>query len=106
MKVVCRSFETYIELCVEKYELVRPLAWKTTTLGGRMPVLNASNVRWFASYACLPGIEKLWYQRFETWPAAKPPKRVRTSQAPMIHQRRRAITCARRASKRVLLSQV
>jgi hypothetical protein len=31
----------------------------------------------------LPGIEKLWNQRFETRPAAKPPKSVSATQAPM-----------------------
>ena len=95
--------------CVEKYELVRepgiaaaarciaaaiaelfvasPLVWKTTTSGGRTPVPNAFSVRWFASYADLPGIEKLWYQRFETWPAANPPKSVRTIQTAITFQR-------------------
>ena len=79
-------------LPVEKYELVRapgivaaarciasliasllvasPLVWKTTTFGGRTPVPKLFSVRWFASYADLPGIEKLWYHRFETCPAA------------------------------------
>jgi hypothetical protein len=47
-----------------------PLVWKTTTFGGRTPVPNVFSVRWFASYADLPGIEKLWYHRFETCPAA------------------------------------
>src|SRR5579884_4019759 len=75
-----------------------PLVWKTTTSGGRTPVPNRSNVRWFASYADLPGIEKLWNQRFDTWPAAKPPNRVSAIQIPITHQRRRAITWARRAS--------
>src|ERR671935_966389 len=99
-----------MRLCVEKYELVSepgivlaarviacsiaalfvasPLVWKTTTFGGRTPTPNAFSVRWFASYADLPGIEKLWYQRFETRPAAKPPKSVRTTQMPMTVQRR------------------
>ena len=106
---MCRSCETYIGSCVEKYELVRPLGtaaaaramaasiarlfvasplvWKTTTSGGRTPVPKAFSVRWFASYADLPGIEKLWYQRFETCPAANPPKSVRAIQAAMNFQR-------------------
>ena len=68
---MCRSFETYIRSCVEKYELVRepgtaaaarriaaaiaalfvasPAVWKTTTSGGRTPVPNSFSVRWFAS---------------------------------------------------------
>ena len=71
MNVVCLSFDTYIRLCVEKYELVRafgfaletrdiaaliasfvvasPFVWKTTTFGGRTPVSNAFNSRWLAS---------------------------------------------------------
>jgi hypothetical protein len=53
-------------------------------------VRKAFSVRWFASYADLPGIEKLWYQRFDTRAAAKPPKRVRTTQMPMTVHRRRA----------------
>ena len=95
--------------CVEKYELVRergiaaaaraiaasiaelfvasPAVWKTTTSGGRTPVPNVFSVRWFASYADLPGIEKLWYQRFETWPAANAPKSVRAIQAAMTFHR-------------------
>ena len=32
---------------------------------------NVFSVRWFASYADLPGIEKLWYQRFETCPGGE-----------------------------------
>ena len=94
---------------MEKYELVRapgivpaarciacliaslfvasPLVWKTTTSGGRTPLPNAFSVRWFASYADLPGIEKLWYQRFDTWPAANPPKSVRTTQTTMMARR-------------------
>src|SRR4029077_14985473 len=100
MNVVCRSFDTYARLCVEKYELVSapgfafaarciaaripsvfvasPPVLKTTTFGGRTPMPNAFSVRWFASYADLPGIEKLWYQRFDTRPAAKPPNSVST----------------------------
>src|SRR5438067_5246247 len=110
MNVVCLSLETYIGLrFVEKYELVSapgstpaarciaaliaalvvasPFVWNTTTFGGRTPVPNVFSVRWFASYADLPGIEKLWYHRFETFPAAKPPKSVRTIHAAMIGQR-------------------
>src|SRR6185503_10007390 len=123
---VCLSRETYIELPVEKYELDRdpgdsldariiacliaslfvasPLVWNTTTFGGRIPVWKVRNVRWSDSYADLPGIEKLWNQRFDTWPAAKPPKRVRTIQAPITYQRLRAIRCARRASIKLLPS--
>jgi hypothetical protein len=67
-----------------------PSVWKTTTLGGRTPVPNAFSVRWFASYADFPGIEKLWYQRFETCAAAKAPKSVRTIQAVMTFHRWRA----------------
>jgi hypothetical protein len=100
-------------LCVENQELVRepgavaaaraiacliaslfvasPFVCSTTTFGGRTPVPNACSVRWFASYADLPGIEKLWNQRYETRPAEYPPKRVRTIQAPITYQRRRAI---------------
>ena len=48
---------------------------------------NVFSVRWFASYADLPGIEKLWYQRFETWPAANAPKSVSAIQAPITFQR-------------------
>ncbi len=82
MKAVCRSAETYIGLWfVVKYELVKapgivaaarciacliatllvasPAVWKTTTSGGRTPTPNAVSVRWLASYADLPGIEKL-----------------------------------------------
>ena len=109
MKVVCRSFDTYISLPVEKNELVRapgvalaarciawrtaslfvasPRLWKTTTFGGRTPTPKAWSVRWFASYADFPGIEKLWYHRFDTWPAANPPKRVKTSQIPITVHR-------------------
>ena len=100
-----------MRLCVEKYELVRapgvalaaaarfiaaaiaalfvasPLVWKTTTSGGRTPVPNAFSVRWFASYADLPGIEKLWYQRLETCPAANAPKSVSAIQAAITFQR-------------------
>src|SRR4051812_15101542 len=98
MNVVCRSRETYARSPVEKYELVSapgfafaarciaarigalrvtsPPVWKTTTFGGRRPEPKSFSVRWLASYADLPGIEKLWYQRFETAPAAKAPKRV------------------------------
>src|SRR5215831_12727063 len=116
-----------MRLCVEKYELVRavcpstwgtaaaarfmaaliaalfvasPLVWKTTTFGGRTPVPKAFSVRWLASYADLPGIEKLWYQRFETWPAAYAPKMVSTIQTPITIQRRRTITWVRLASIR------
>src|ERR671934_3001498 len=100
MNVVCRSRETYIESPVEKYELVSergivaaarciacriapllvasPLVWKTTTFGGRTPIPNVFSVRWLASYAGLPGIEKLWYQRDESLPAATPPSSVST----------------------------
>jgi hypothetical protein len=71
MNVVCRSFETYIRLWVEKYELVSapgivaaarfialsiaallvasPDVWKTTTFGGRTPTPKACSVRWLAS---------------------------------------------------------
>src|ERR1051326_7588286 len=109
MNVVCLSFDTYAALPVVKYELVNepgadfaaraiaariaslfvasPSVWKTTTFGGRTPVPNSISVRWFASYADLPGIEKLWYQRFDTWPAAKPPNSVRTTQTAMTYQR-------------------
>src|SRR5262249_48234050 len=48
--------------------------------------------------ADLPGIEKLWYQRLETFPAAKPPKMVRTTQTPMTSMRWRETEWARRAS--------
>src|ERR671935_417944 len=113
MNVVCRSCETYMELCVEKYELVSapgivaaarfiarsiaalfvasPSVWKTTTFGGRTPTPNAFSVRWLASYADLPGIEKLWYQRLESLPAATPPSSVSTTQIPITHQRGRAV---------------
>jgi hypothetical protein len=64
-----------------------PDVWKTTTFGGRTPVPNVLSVRWFASYADLPGIEKLWYQRLWTCPAAKAPKSVRAIQAPMTFHR-------------------
>src|SRR3954468_2652038 len=120
MNVVCPSPETYARLPVEKYELVRapgfafaaraiaariavffvasPLVWKTTTFGGRTPTPNCFSVRWLASYADLPGIEKLWNQRFDTWPAANPPNRVKTSQRMITFQRWRAIRWARRGS--------
>src|SRR5919206_2584832 len=109
MKVVCRSRETYILSCVEKYELVSapgivaaarriarsiaalfvasPPVWKTTTFGGRTPTPSALSVRWLASYAGLPGIEKLWYQREESLPAATPPITVSTIQRPITGQR-------------------
>src|SRR5262245_34895858 len=118
--VVCLSADTNIGSCVEKNELVRapgivaaarsiasaiarlfvasPSVWKTTTFGGRTPVPKAFSVRWFASYADLPGIEKLWYQRFETSPAAYAPNTVRTIHVPMTSQRCRTIQCVRRAS--------
>src|ERR671934_348109 len=75
-----------------------PLVWKTTTFGARAPAPNASSVRWLASYAGLPGIAKLWYQRVATCPAAKPPKTVRASQVPITVQRCRTVRRARRAS--------
>src|ERR1041384_5762484 len=110
--VVWRSCETYAGLpFVVKYELTSepgfafaaraiaartawsfvtsPSEWKTTTVGGRTPPPKTLSVRWLVSYADLPGIEKLWYQRFETWPAANAPKNVRTIQTPMTNQRRR-----------------
>src|ERR671938_11461 len=120
MKVVCRSRDTYIELCVEKYELVSapgivfaarciacwiaalsvasPAVWKTTTLGGRTPTPNVFSALWLASYAGLPGIEKLWYQRLESLPAATPPISVSTIQAPITAQRCRAVKYANRPS--------
>src|ERR687888_1989013 len=120
MNVVCRSRETYIVLWVEKYELLSapgmvaaarliarsiatlvvasPDVWKTTTFGGRTPTPNAFSVRWLASYAGFPGIEKLWYQREESLPAATPPITVRTSHTPITGQRWRAVKCASRAS--------
>ncbi len=116
---MCRSCDTYMRLCVEKYELVRafgivlaarsmaariaallvasPVVWKTTTFGGRTPTSNAVSVRWLASYAGLPGIEKLWYQRLDNLPAATPPIRVSTTQTPITTHRRRLTTCARLA---------
>src|SRR5207237_10746199 len=108
-KAVCRSRDTYTASCVEKYELVNepgmvaaarciaariawllvasPDVWKTTTFGGRTPTPNAFSVRWLASYADLPGIEKLWYQRDESLPAATPPITVSTSHTPITGQR-------------------
>src|ERR687887_1385730 len=120
MNVVCRSRETYIVLWVEKYELLSapgmvaaarfiarsiaalfvasPSVWKTTTFGGRTPTPKAFSVRWLASYAGLPGIEKLWYQRLESLPAATPPSSVSTIQIPITAQRWRAVKYARRPS--------
>src|SRR5919204_1457916 len=120
MNVVCRSRETYISSCVEKYELVSapgivaaarciacriagllvasPAVWKTTTLGGRTPTPKVFSVRWLASYAGLPGIEKLWYQRLESFPAATPPSSVSRIQTPITAQRCRAVKYARRPS--------
>ena len=46
----------------------------------------------------LAGIEKLWFQRVDTFPAAKPPKTTRTSQQPITAQRYRTVRCARRVS--------
>jgi len=40
----------------------------------------------------LPGIEKLWYQRFETWLAENAPKSVRATQAKMTFRRCRDTT--------------
>src|SRR6266513_1780033 len=102
MKAVCRSRDTYSRLCVEKYELVSapgivaaarfvawaiaalfvasPEVWKTTTEGARAPAPKAFSVRWLASYAGLPGTEKLCSQRCDTLPAAKAPSRVSASQ--------------------------
>src|SRR5919204_2464726 len=120
MNVVCRSRETYIASCVEKYELVSapgivaaarciacriaallvasPAVWKTTTLGGRTPTPNVFSALWLASYAGLPGIEKLWYQRLDSLPAATPPSSVSTIQTPITAQRWRAVKYARRPS--------
>src|ERR687888_2228144 len=120
MNVVCRSRETYISSWVEKYELVSapgivaaarfiacsiagllvasPAVWKTTTLGGRTPTPKVFSVRWLASYAGLPGIEKLWYQRLESFPAATPPSSVSRIQTPITAQRCRAVKYARRPS--------
>src|SRR5262249_51895296 len=75
-----------------------PFVWKTTTLGGRTPTPKACSVRWLASYAGLPRIGKLWYQRLDSWPAANPPINVRTTQVEITHHLRRAITWARRPS--------
>ena len=44
--------------------------------GLRAPAPRAASVRWLASYAGLPGTARLWYQRVDTWPAAKAPNRV------------------------------
>ena len=64
-----------------------PFVWNTTTFGGRTPTPNVVSVRWLASYADLPGIEKLWYQRLESFPAATPPISVSTTQTPITGQR-------------------
>src|SRR5262245_40477625 len=120
MKVVWRSLETYASLLVEKYELVSepgtvadarciacligplwvasPPVWKTTTTGGRTPTPNVLSVRWLVSYAGFPGIEKLWYQRLETFAAANAPNSVRTIQTAITGQRRRMTKWARRSS--------
>src|SRR5438309_11914609 len=82
-----------------------PLVWKTTTLGARAPAPSAFSVRWLASYAGLPGTERLWYQRVDTFPAAKPPKIVRMSQRPITGQRCREVRCARRVSMGISCSQ-
>src|SRR5207248_3099655 len=74
-----------------------PVVRKTTTVGAREPAPKASSVRWLASYAGLPGTEKLWSQRCETWPAAKAPKRVMAAQTAITSHRRRVKTWARRA---------
>src|SRR2546425_881923 len=46
-------------------------------------------------------MEKLWYQREESLPAATPPNSVRTIQTPITGQRCRAVKCASRASRPV-----
>ena len=66
------------------------------------PTPKAFSVRWLASYAGLAGTEKLWYQRFETFPAAKPPKIVSTIQTAMTGQRCRVTRWASRASTEIL----
>ncbi len=53
----------FIAASIAALFVASPDVWKTTTFGGRMPVPKVFSVRWFASYADLPGIEKLWNQR-------------------------------------------
>ena len=72
---------------------------------GPSGVGSAFRVRWLASYAGLPGTERLWYQRVDTFPAAKPPKIVRMSQRPITGQRCREVRCARRVSMGISCSQ-
>src|SRR3954452_16522235 len=78
----------FVAAATAVFVVTSPLAsWKTTTFGGRTPVPKVCSVFWLVSYADFPGIEKLWYQRFETFPAAKPPKRVRTIHTEITSQR-------------------
>src|SRR5438105_4872826 len=44
-------------------------------------------------------MEKLWYHRLESFPAAKPPNNVKTTQTPITVQRFRAAKCPRAASR-------
>src|SRR5215470_16695507 len=74
-----------------------PVEVNTTVFGGLTPTPKVLRVFWLVSYADLPGIEKLWYQRLESLPAENAPITVRTIQIAMTHQRRRATTWARRA---------
>jgi hypothetical protein len=64
-----------------------PLEWKTTTFGVRTPAPNTLRTRCPVSYAGLPGMAVLWYQRVESLPAATPPITVSTSQATITGQR-------------------
>src|SRR3954452_9964200 len=100
-KVVWRSLETYASLCVENHELDRapglaataaviafatpgvfvtsPLAVATTIRGAFSPLPNSLSIRWFASYAEKPGIEK--DSNHLICPAANTPNTVSASQA-------------------------
>ena len=56
------------------------------------PGPESFSVRWFVSYAELPGIEKLWNQRLLTWLAANMPKSVSASHAKITARRWRETT--------------
>ena len=64
-----------------------PGAVSTATSGACSPVPNVFSVRWFASYAEKPGIEKDWNQRSASFDAENAPTNVRTIQTPTTSSR-------------------